>query len=200
MKRGVLPVVLMCLVGGIAGCSSLPWAEQDAQLYSPVYGGVGVGVVGMAADDLLSEGGIPLCLDAPGSVTITAVEAVEPSNGLSVVDFAVRYIPLGDVPQGDGLGDLSTLGLTQAEKSQRAVTNVCDEQSRANVGLDGPPPEGTQPERVELAVTVTAPAVPASTKALLIRYTDASGDERTTTSAFAIAMCPGQAGDSCDPL
>ena len=189
-----------CVTGAalsLAGCSLLPWAEHDAQLYSPIYGQVGVGMVGLAPGDLFSQGDIPVCVDVPGSVTITSVEPVEPSNGLSVVAFAVRRIPAEDVPLGNSVGDLTSMGLTQEQQINRVVTNVCGEQSRANVGLEGPPPAGTTEERVELVVTVTASAIPASAQALMIRFTDQSGDERSATSGFAVNLCSGQVGDPC---
>ena len=199
MRSGAWVVVLCVTIGGIAGCSSLPWSEHDAQLYSPVNGRVGEGHAGMAPNALLSLGDIPLCVDVPGSVTITGVEPVAPSNGFSVTAFAVREIPAGDEPPGNGLGGLSSLDLTPTQQARRAVTNVCDEQSRANVGLDGPPPAGTETRRVDLVITTTAPRLPASARELLIHYTDASGDQRTTTSAVSLALCAGTITDACDP-
>lgn len=184
----------------LSACSTLPWAEKDAQLYSPVNGRVGVGIAGVAAGGMRSVGDVPVCVDVPGSVTITSVEPVEPTNGFSVIAFAVRTIPLGDAPLGDGNGDLASLGMTREEQGRKSVTEICGDQARANVGLDGPPPPGVDDsQRMDLAVTVSAPAMPASSRTLLIRYTDASGDERSTTSAFSIGLCDGNVDDPCDP-
>lgn len=197
MRRSIRVMCAASVVAVLGACSGLPWAERDAQLYSPVNGGVRVGQIGLAGGDSLTEGSIPVCVDVAGSVSITSVEPVEPLNGLSVTAFAVRTIPVGVTPLGDARGGLSAMGLDPEQQKVRTVSNICGEQSRANVGLDGPPPSGAVDERVELVVTVTATTVPAGAEALRIRYTDASGDERSTTSAFGIYMCPGEIGDAC---
>ncbi len=183
----------------LAGCSALPWVSEGPTLYSPVYGSAALGQVGLSQGDLWSVGDIPLCLDEAGSVTITRVELVAPSNDLSVAAFAVRTVPIGKTPRGGGLGDLSTLGMTRAEQKVHTVTNICDEQSRANVGLDGAPPEGTPVQRVGLAVTVTSTVLPAQAQALRIYYLTPSGKERSTTSPVALDMCAGKIGDDCPP-
>jgi hypothetical protein len=199
MKRGASLIVMTCLAGSLAGCSSMPWTEHDAQLYSPVNGQVGEGQSGLKPDDKLSIGDIPVCLDKPGSVTITKVEPVGAMNGMTVVAFAVRTIPDGTTPMGAAIGDLTAMGVTPAEQQQREVSNVCGAQSRANLQLQGPPPAGTEERRVEVDVSVIATTLPASSQAFRILYRDASGDERSTLSNIALTMCGGKVVDPCVP-
>jgi len=175
----------------------MPWSRPEPVLYSPVSGHVGEGMVGLKPHDELSVGDFPLCLDEPGSVTITSVEPMDVQNGMTVVAFAVRTIPVGDVPLGNAVGGLGALGLTVDQQKNRIVDNVCGEQSRSNVGLDGPAPAGTMEKRVELDVTLTAPTIPASARAFRIYYVDASGAERFTISPITITMCAGKVGDDC---
>lgn len=181
----------------LAGCSALPWTENEPQLYSPVFGSVAVGMSGMRPGTSLSLGDIPLCVDVPGTVVITAVEPVNSLNATTVTDFAVRTIPPGDAPLGNAFGGLVAMGLNEEQQKNRLVSNVCGAQARANVGLEGPPPSGTVELRVDLVVTVTAPTFPAGAEALRIHYQDASGSEHSTVSAFAITMCAGKSTDPC---
>lgn len=140
----------------VAGCSVGPWRKDQPLLYSPANGSVAVSQGGLRAGDRLSEGGVPLCLDVPGSVTVTRVETLGTWNGLYVDAFAVRTVAPGEVPVGGAAGGLDALGLTADEQTIRTVTNVCGAESRALVGLEGPPPAGSVEQRVDLVVAVSA--------------------------------------------
>lgn len=189
-------LALGALLSLAAACSALPWTSHPPRLFSPVNGRVGAGQVGLSAGSKLTEGDIPLCLDQPGTATITNVQPIDTVNGLTVLAFAVRHIPAGSVPKGDAIGDLSAIGMSDHEQQLHDVTNICDAQERANVGLDGAPPPGTPDPRIDLVVTFTAPRLPATAERLKIDYT-VDGERGSTEAAFAIAMCAGKIGDPC---
>ncbi len=163
-------------------------------LYSPVNGGVGVALPNISPGEFLSES-MPLCIDEAGTVTITRVEPIDPADELSILDFAVRTTHPGATPLGAAQGDLSAMGLTPKEQAVHEVTNVCNELLRANVGLEGAPPDGTPDPRVDLVIAFSATAVPAHTEAIRIYYSTASGEERSTTSPLTIDLCEGKVSD-----
>lgn len=180
----------------LAGCSLLPWSDHGPTLYAPVNGSVGEGQTGLTPGVHFSFGDLPVCLDEAGTATITRVELVNPVNGLTVLAFAVRTIPAGTTPWGAHPGDLTDLGLTPAEQATTTVTNVCGQVARRNAGLDGPPPAGTSDQRVELDLTLSAPHLPARADAVRIWYR-VDGQDRSTLSPVAFALCAGKIGDSC---
>jgi hypothetical protein len=190
---GVLVPVAVLAIGTVRFVTRGP----SPALYSPVNGHAGIGQAGMLADEYVSEGDIPLCLDSAGSATVTSVELVRPSGGLRIVEFGIRTIPVGDAPLGNAYGDLAALGLSTKQARHRQVTNVCDAQSRENVGLSGGPPPGTADERVELDITLTANKLPATTDGLVIHY-QAGGRAGTAESSVTFALCAGSL-DTCRP-
>jgi hypothetical protein len=182
----------------LVGCSSLPWARSQPRLYSPVAGSFGVGQSGLAVGERMSQGDIPLCIDRPGTVTITGVEPLARTNGMRVIDFAVRTIPAGSAPLGGAVGDLSSMGMSVAEQKVHQVTWVCGAQARSNVGLDPGTDVGDQAMRIDLVVTLAADALPAVIQGLRIHYS-AEGHEDSTEARVAFAMCEGKTDDECTP-
>lgn len=181
----------------LVGCGGKGQPPGPPRLYSPVNGQIGFGRSGLTPGKQFSWGAIPLCLDRPGQVTVTSVEAVDAVNGLQVVAFAVR--PYRNNAQGNADGDLAALGFSPADIVGRTITQVCDQGSRANVGLPTALPSGASAGQSELAITVVGTSERRATAtSLRIGYTS-SGQHFTTTAAVALALCPGTPDARCDP-
>jgi hypothetical protein len=189
-----LGAAVVALAG--TGCSALPWSDHSPQLYSPVNGRFGASQVGLTPGSTLTEGSIPVCVDEPGTVTITRVVPIDPVNAITVIAYAVRSIPANSSPLGASPGDLTAIGLSGAQQRIHSVSKVCDAQERATVGLDGAPDPGTPDPRIDLVVTFTAPRLPARATGLRLDYTVA-GQNGSATAAFDVAMCAGTIGDTC---
>ena len=191
----VRPVVLLvsawAACATLVGCAAL--TDGGPTLRSPVNGSVMVGMPGMTPGAHLSAGAIPVCLDQPGSVTVTRVEPVDPTGGMRVLAFAVRDVPPGTEILGSAVGGLSELGLTSAQQGNRTVSGVCAPDPDSS-----PEPDPVSPARwVDLVVTVTADQLPAHTESLRIQYRTSGGREDAVISRFGIVMCGGSTTDSC---
>ena len=198
LRRGVgmMWVVAVSLV--LAGCGSPPWVTSQPHLYSPVNGSFGVGQSGVAPGGHVSQGDIPLCIDQSGTVTITSVEPITSTNGMKVLDFAVRSIPAGDTEIGGAVGDLTSLGMTKAEEQVRQVSTVCNAQERSNVGLNPGSDTSDRTTRIDLVVTMGASALPAGISGLRIHYS-VNGVEGSTESRVSFAICGEKVTDECTP-
>ena len=198
LRRGVGPVGALAVSLVLAGCGSPPWASPQPHLYSPVNGSFGVGQSGLAPRGRVSQGDIPLCIDQSGTVTITSVEPITSTNGMKVLDFAVRSVPAGGTEIGGAVGDLTSLGMTKAEQQVRQVSTVCNAQERSNVGLDPGTDTSDRTTRIDLVVTMGADALPADIRGLRIHYR-VNGVEGSTESRVSFAMCGGKITDDCNP-
>jgi hypothetical protein len=181
----------------VAGCSSHPEVGSQPLLYSPVNGSFGSGLAGLTPGSHISQGDIPLCVSEPATVTITGVEPITSTNGMTVSNFAVRTIPTGSAPLGVAIGDLGSLGMTKTEQEVHQVSVVCNTLERSNVGIEPASDPSVHP-RIDLVVTMSADGLPASIKRLRILYT-VNGVAATTESRVAFAMCGGKTTDVCTP-
>jgi hypothetical protein len=119
-----------------------------------------------------SFGGMVVCLDRPGSITLTGAKPVDPEGGIRIDQFGVRPSPFwkGRVSFGQDNGDLAQNHF----RAGRTVSVTCGPHGRGD----------------EFAVTVSMPdSAQARMTGVKIEYTSA-GQERSLIFPITLFLCP----------
>jgi hypothetical protein len=120
-----------------------------------------------------SFGGMVLCLDRTGSVTVTGAEPVNPTGGIRIDQYGVRPSPFWKGGTGIGVqaGDLAHNGF----KAGRKVNVTCDPKTGRGY---------------ELAITVAMPdTTEAKMTGVKVDYTSA-GQQKSVIFPITLFLCP----------
>jgi len=178
-------VAVACLAFALAGgCDSASTEDGGSpRLTVPNFQGpAGVALPGIKAGSPYSLGDLTICLDRPGSVTITKVEPRNPYGGLAVDTFAV--IPNPQERGEDGFTDqpkaLANLGI---QTNQPAIVDHPCPPTTAE-----PDPNG-EPQSKSLLLQFSKPTgKTAGDDGLIVKYVS-DGQAHTLTIDFTVILC-----------
>jgi hypothetical protein len=140
---------------------------------------IGAGKMKPGAEN--SFGGMVVCLDRPGSITLTGAKPVDPEGGIRIDQFGVRPSPFWKGRAGI-LGQYGDLAHNHF-KMGRTVDVTCD--PRTGRGY-------------EFAVTVSMPdSTQARMTGVKIDYTSA-GQDRSLTFPITLFLCPHKIREGAD--
>jgi hypothetical protein len=160
------------LLLALTGCGS-GFSSNGPQLVLPAslqQAAMGAGKMKPGAEN--SFGGMILCLDRQGQVTVTGAKPVNPEGGIQIDQFGVRPSPFwqGGISFGQANGDLSQNHF----KAGRTVDVTCNRHGRG----------------YEFAVTVSmSDSTQARMTGVEITYTSA-GQDRSLTFPVTLFLCP----------
>jgi len=162
MSRWVTALAVLMVA---AGCSSVTHHGELRPAGSGVAGGA---LPDMAAHEVLSFGGLAICVTA-GAATITAVTPRDASNGFSVQDWGVRKLP------NPALGAERKPLASFAGFTHHAVTEPCSANRSAIPA--------------ELAVQVTKPNDATATATGFDVHYEVGGRSQSMVVPFTLVLC-----------